>query len=120
MSLTLIQADYYRKRVECAIEVLFGCPQRQFHSEQKIMESRFCGPDVHSPAMSTRSRRGFNALLVFLASAKVNPRCSLKRSAYRELLKISALSTNEPRSASAVFPMNESVREKLYRYRRLN
>ncbi len=52
MSLTLIQADYYRKRVECAIELLFGCPQRQIHSEQKIMESRSCGPDVHSPAMS--------------------------------------------------------------------
>ncbi len=70
--------------------------------------------------IDTRSRRGFNALLVFLASAKVNPGRSLKRSAYKELLKISALSTNEPRSASAVFPMNGSLREKLYRYRRLN
>lgn len=109
MSLSLIQDDYYWKRVECCIELLFGSSQRQFHSEQKIMESRSCGPDVHSPAMSTyiytHSRGGFNGLLVFLPSAKVNPLRSLKRPVYRDLLKFSAFSTNEPHSGSAAIPM---------------
>lgn len=106
MSLSLIQDDYYWKRVEWCVELLFGSSQRQFHSEQKIMESRSCGPDVHSPAMSTyiNSRGGFNVLLVFLPSAKVNPLRPLKRSAYRDLLKFSAFSTKEPHSGSTVIP----------------
>lgn len=53
----------------------------------------------------THSRGGFNVLLVFLPSAKVNPLRSLKRSAYRDLLKFSAFSTNEPHSGSAAIPM---------------
>lgn len=55
------------------IELPFGFPQRQFHSEQKIMESRYCGPDVHCPAMSTfiQLSLGCYTLLVFLPSAKV-------------------------------------------------
>lgn len=115
MSLSLIQDDYYWKRVECCVELLFGSSQRQFHSEQKIMESRSCGPDVHSPAMSTYIHTR-EVLLVFLP---VNPLRSLKRPALQrppEVLRI----FQERTALGLCCHSNETLREKLCRYRRLN